>query len=213
MSQQINLYNPLFLKKEKLFSARTMAQALGLIAVGLVGLYAYARVETRSTDELAAQYRAQVALQRQQFVELAPKLVPRERSKVLEADLARLDIEVKTRQATLDALSTGELGNATGFSEFLAALGRQAHPGVWLTAITIGDSGNELEVHGRMLRPELLPPYLRKLNSEPVMRGRRVTEMQLVAKDEPERYVEFRFTAPLRIGDAVPAAAAKGASK
>ena len=32
MTQQINLYNPLFLKKEKHFSARTMAQALVVVA-------------------------------------------------------------------------------------------------------------------------------------------------------------------------------------
>jgi len=31
MSQQINLYNPLFLRREKYFSAKTMLQALGLM--------------------------------------------------------------------------------------------------------------------------------------------------------------------------------------
>ena len=40
MSQQINLYNPLFLKREKYFSARTMLQALGVIALALAGLNA-----------------------------------------------------------------------------------------------------------------------------------------------------------------------------
>ena len=46
MSQQINLYNPLFLKQEKHFSARTMAQALGIIALALAALYGYAAAET-----------------------------------------------------------------------------------------------------------------------------------------------------------------------
>ena len=40
MSQQINLFNPLFMRKEKYFSARTMLQSLGLIVLGLVVLYA-----------------------------------------------------------------------------------------------------------------------------------------------------------------------------
>ena len=35
MSQQINLYNPLFLEKKKYFSAVTMTQAIGLIVVGM----------------------------------------------------------------------------------------------------------------------------------------------------------------------------------
>ena len=36
MSQQINLFNPLFMRKEKYFSARTMLQSLVLIALGMV---------------------------------------------------------------------------------------------------------------------------------------------------------------------------------
>jgi hypothetical protein len=53
MSQQINLYNPLFLRKQKYFSARTMLQSLGLIAVGLLALYLYALVQTRGLEQLA----------------------------------------------------------------------------------------------------------------------------------------------------------------
>ena len=42
MSQQINLYNPLLLKQKKIFSAKTMAQAMGLIFLGLIAVYGYA---------------------------------------------------------------------------------------------------------------------------------------------------------------------------
>lgn len=233
MSQQINLYNPLFLKQEKHFSARAMALALGLIALGLGGLYAFAVVETRTGERLAQEYREQVTAQREQFVKMTKNLSPQGPSKSLEAELARLDAEVKAKQGTLEALSTGELGNTAGFAEFLAAFGRQALPGLWLTAVDIGDSGNELLVQGRVLRPELVPAYLRALNKEPMMRGRRVTEMKLTAKSaekpaaaakaraaEPERFVEFTLTVPRRVADAPSAApvapaapATKGAAK
>ena len=43
MSQQINLFNPLFLKKKRHFSAATMAQAFGVLVVGLAAFYGYAR--------------------------------------------------------------------------------------------------------------------------------------------------------------------------
>ncbi len=43
MSQQINLFNPLFLKRRKHFSAVTMAQALGVLIVGLAAFYGFAR--------------------------------------------------------------------------------------------------------------------------------------------------------------------------
>jgi hypothetical protein len=217
MSQQINLYNPIFLKQEKHFSARTMVQALALIAVGLSAFYAYALVQTRTAERLAREYGDQVARQRDQLVQLGPKLSPEGRSKALESEAARLEAEVKTRRTTLSAISTGELGNTTGFSEFLGAFSRQAIPGIWLTGLDIADSGNDLQVQGRALRPELVPTYLKALNSEPMMRGRRVTQMKLAAKSTaasgpandgagertgPQRFVEFTVTAPLRAPEA-----------
>lgn len=224
MSQQINLYNPIFLKQEKHFSARTMAQALGVIALGLIGLYAYAFIQLPAGERTARQHREQVAAQRDQLLKLGAQLSSQGQRKTLQAEIARLDAEIKSSQATLDALGTAELGNTAGFSDFLAAFGRQALAGVWLTGISIGESGNELVVHGRALRPELVPAYLHALNKEPMMRGRRVTEMKLAAKSappggggaagkarpaEPERFVEFTVTAPLRIAEAPPA---KGAA-
>ena len=222
MSQQINLYNPLFLKQEKHFSARTMVQALGVIALGLGGLYGYALFESHAGERAARQYAQQLAAQRDQLVKLTARVAAQGKSKALETDVARLETEVKTRQATLDALGTGELGNTAGFSDFLAAFARQAVPEVWLTGIRIGDSGNELIVQGRTLRAELVPTYLNALNREPMMRGRRVTEMKLAAKTiappppgkaaaakapPPQRFVEFTVSAPLRVSDA----ASKGA--
>lgn len=216
MSQQINLYNPLFLKQEKHFSARTIVQALALIVVGLGAFYVYALVQTRSAERVAREQREQVASQRDQLVKLGPKFSPEGRSKALESEVARLEGEVKARQSVLAALSTGELGNTAGFSEFLAALGRQAVPGVWLTGLNIGESGNDLQVSGRALRPELVPAYLKALNDEPMMRGRRVTEMKLAAKAAapspgqggtakaapgPQHFVEFTVSAPLRVSD------------
>jgi hypothetical protein len=216
MSQQINLYNPIFLKQEKHFSARTIAQALGLIVAGLGAFYAYALVQTLAAERVAGQQREQVALQRDQLIKLGPKFSPEGRSKALESEVARLEGEVKTRSSVLAAFSAGELGNTKGFSEFLAALGRQAVPGVWLTGLNIGESGNELQVSGRALRPELVPAYLKALNGEPMMRGRQVTEMKLAAKTvapapgkggtakpapAPQRFVEFTVSAPLSVSD------------
>jgi len=211
VSQQINLYNPLFLKQEKHFSARTMAQALGIIALALAALYAYAKLESTKAEHTAQQQRENLAAQRDQLVKLAAQIATQGISKSLAAEVARTDAEVKARQATLDALNTGELGNTAGFSDFLAAFGRRAMGGVWLTRFSISDAGNELVVTGRALQAELVPAYLGALSSESMMRGRRVVEMRLTAKDsrpapgapsalnpQPEQYVEFTFVAPLQ---------------
>jgi hypothetical protein len=94
--------------------------------------------------------------------------------------------------------------------------------GVWLTGFNVGDNGNVLGIRGRVLHPDLVPAYLKALNAEDVMRGRLVTELKLVARDEsdvrrrtptgaragPARFVEFDLSAPLRL-----AATAKPAAK
>jgi hypothetical protein len=217
MSQQINLYNPLFLKQEKYFSAPAMVQALGIIALALAGFYVYALVQMREVERLAAVDRARIALLREQFVKLGGSLAPRGRSKALESDVASLEADVNARQSVITALQSGELGNTAGFSGYFAAFGRKTMPGVWLTGFSVGESGNELQVRGRVLHPDLVPAYLRSLNGESVMRGRQVTELKLTAKEAsaapqpaapagappatppatPQRFVEFSLVAQL----------------
>lgn len=216
MTQHINLYNVQFEAKERPFSVATMAQALGFIVVALLAMYFYATLQAQSAERLAAQVREQLNQQREQVTKLGKGPAPT-RSKALEDDVARLEAEVKNRQASLQALSTGELGNTAGFSEFFAAFGRQVIPGVWLTSVTIGDAGNELRVQGRALRPELMPAFLRALGNEPIMRGRKVTEMKLTARGtptadkagdaragsrEPQAFIEFSVSAPLQLAEA-----------
>jgi hypothetical protein len=227
MSQQINLYNPLFLKKEKLFSAKTMAQALGLVALGLVAIYAYSAMEAREAARLAKGYADQVAAQRDQLVKLGAKVGGNVRSKTLEAEVARLEAAVKARQGLLDTLTTGQLGNSEGISRYFAAFGRQATPGVWLTGFAIGEGGNDLRVSGRVLHPDLVPTYIGALNQEAVMRGRQVLELKLTSKEapvtgapgaqsgqsvraEPSRYVDFSIVAPLRAPEPGKAGAGTG---
>lgn len=204
MSQQINLFNPLFLRKEKYFSARTLLQSLGLIAAGMVALYAYALVQTHELERLAADHGAQLSTQRAQFIELGG----RGRSKLLETEAARLEADVKSRGAVLAVVRGGDVGNTQGVSAYFAAFARHPTPGVWLTGFSVGEDGNELRVRGRVLHADLVPAYLKILNQDVVMRGRLVTELKLVARQEtgaqassgaePSRYVEFDLSAPLR---------------
>ena len=47
MSQQINLFNPVFLKQKKYFSVIAMGQALAMIAVGSALFYGYANYQVQ----------------------------------------------------------------------------------------------------------------------------------------------------------------------
>lgn len=218
MSQQINLFNPLFMRQEKYFSARTLLQSLGLIALGLLAIYAFGLWQSRNLESLAEGYGKQLAAQRDQFIAMSS----RGSSKLLEAEVTRLEGSLRARSGVLEVMQGGGgLGNTNGFSRYFAAFARHPMRGVWLTGFSIGDNGNVLNIRGRVLHPDLVPAYLKVLNEEDVMRGRLVTELKLAAKDlaqtrgganagageHPVRYVDFDLSAPLRLADAAKPAA------
>jgi len=233
MAQQINLVNPAFRRQKKHFSARTMAQALGVITVGTIAFSGYAAYKVRMLKQVNAQAEAQLATQRSQLSALVKELGPQGRSGQLAEELARTEAQVKGRRELLQSLSTGALGNVKGFSRYLEAFARQKTDGVWLTGINVGGDENALVVRGRVLRADLVPTYLRALNSEEVMRGRQVTELTLNAVQAPRgavapgqpgeasvgapearrpvQFVEFNLTAPRRSDEAAkPGADSRG---
>lgn len=228
MSQQINLYNPIFLQKKKHFSAVTMLQTLGLLFAGILAFYGYALNESRTLARVADDTRKQLQSQSEQVGRLTQEFSPQGGSKLLGEEVARAAARLKQREDLLAVLRTGGLGNSEGFARYLAALARQPMAGVWLTGFTIGGDEAELQLNGRVLHSDLVPAYLRALNKEEVMRGRRIAEMRLTAREvqdapvravpgvipapeaipaaAPMRYVEFRISAVR--GNAVPAPAA-----
>ena len=219
MAQQINLFNPLFLKREKHFSARTMVQALALLAVGVLGFYGYAAMQTASLQRVAFETEKRALAQREQLIQLGRQFSPQGRSKLLEDEAARLEARIKSRRDLLGVMEGGALGNTEGFSRFLAAFARRGMEGVWLVGLSISGDGSELLVNGRVLHAELVPAYASALHKEEVMRGRQVEELKLTAHEGaaaapegrqaagPQRFVEFSMNLPRK-----PSAPGKGAS-
>ena len=232
MAQQINLFNPIFLQQKKHFSAVTMLQALGLLLAGILAFYGYAAFETRKLTQVAENSRKQLQTQSEQLASYMRDYSPQGRSKALEQELARATAQLKQREDLLATLRTGALGNTEGFARYLSALSRQTMAGVWITGMTIGGDEVELQLGGRVLRADLVPAYVRALNHEEVMRGRRVAELRLTAREEAEapltaapgagapapsakapaplRYVEFNILAVRGTKPPSPGPAAKG---
>lgn len=228
MAQQINLFNPVFLKQKKYFSAVTMLQSLGLVLAGVLAFYGYTLYATRAQSRIAADSAQQLASQSQQVAALASQ----GRNHLLQDELVQTHARLRQREETLALLRTGGLGNTAGFARYLTALAHEAVAGVWLTGFSVSGDEAELHLSGRVLQADLVPAYLRALNREEVMRGRRIAELRLTAREErdagtaapganpspaganppvpaaPNRYVEFSVIA-LRSAAAAPEAPAK----
>ncbi len=203
MSQQLNLFNPVFLRQKKYFSAVTMAQCLGIVLVALIAMYGFQRWQLAGLESQLVEAEAQFKTVQQQLTEFgAAKRSP---SKALEDEAIRLEAQVKAQEALLARLDSDELGNAEGFSRYLNALARQTVAGVWITGFTATGAEGPLMIRGRLLQPELLPTYLRMLNREESLRGHGFAELQLITHEEkaqtasgeavPARHVEFTLGA------------------
>lgn len=183
MSQQLNLFNPVFLRQKKYFSARTMAQALCIVLVALVAVHAFQRVQLAQLERQLADADRQLEEARKQLAQFAAE-GKRSPSRLLDDEIARLDAQVKAQEAFIEHLDSGALGAVEGFSRYLTALARQSLAGVWLTGFAASGADGPLAIRGRLLRPELMPAYIRMLNREEALRGRSFAELRLTAREE-----------------------------
>jgi hypothetical protein len=179
VSQQINLFNPIFLKQKKYFSAVTMAQSLGLLILGIALVVAYANYQLLKLRKEAASVTAQLNASQAQLVKLNAEFGPRQKNKSLAEEILKNEAEVKDFQQVFETLRKGEFGNTKGYSEYLRAYSRQIVGGLWLTGLSIYGAGNEIGINGRATKPELIPVYISRLKSESVMQGKTFAALEM----------------------------------
>ena len=196
MSQQINLFNPIFLKQKKIFSAAHMAQTLGLVLAGALLLAGYGLYKTSQLEKHAANGKAALAARQARLDVVTREFPPREKSAVLEAEAARMQAELSSLREVQSVLERGDLGNTAGYGEYFRAFARQDLHGVWLTGITIVGAGRDVSVEGRALQPELVPGYLQRLTREAVLQGKAFGSLEIGRADSAAGEPPATQTAP-----------------
>lgn len=202
MSQQINLFNPIFLKQKKYFSVLTMLQALGLIALGSVLFYGYALYQIRLLSQQADEMSRRYAAEQTRLTNFANEFSPQRSSQMLEEELNQLTKQAAAQDALLALLKSGAIGNTEGYSEYMRAFARQTINGLWLTAFDIIGDGSQMSLSGAVLNPQLVPTYIQRLGNEKIMHGKTFATMQMQQpkKDAGKaagRYVEFNLRSAL----------------
>jgi hypothetical protein len=218
MSQEINLFNPAFRKQRLVLSLVTVGECLAVTLLTLFAFHFYFQQQLKGLNEELASAQNLLKAQRAYSERLRGEGAKRQADDVLEAEIARLEAELKGARASLDALKGGALGNQQGFAEYLRAFSRQSLNGLWLTGFSI--TGGDIALQGRVLSPDLVPSYLQRLNQEKVFQGRAFAALDLrqprpvepaAGKDEKAPrsapYLEFNLST------AEPAAAARSEAK
>ena len=178
MYQQINLYQPIFRKQRQIFSATTMAQLLGIVGVALLLIYGYGLLQVRGLEGEIAQLEGHETALTTQLARIDPLQNQHRRTEV-EEELKKLNSAIVIQQRLIDVLRERPLGSQSGFSAYLAALGRERTPELWLTQFAINGSTGALELAGRSTRAELVPEYLQRLGREQALTGQRFDALQI----------------------------------
>ncbi|MBA2690415.1 MAG: PilN domain-containing protein [Burkholderiales bacterium] len=171
MSQYINLLNPALRQRRDALSLRAVLGAAGaaLLIVALIGVwsrYTAVDLETAGHHNIALLKEEQAKL-----VALAKQSAERKPDAKLAADLLRAEAGVKARGDLVQVIEGRAFGRTEGFSEPMRAFARQSLNGLWLTGFNI-QASSEMEINGRAINAELLPTYIRRLNSEPAFQGK-----------------------------------------
>ncbi len=197
MSQQINLFNPQFLKKKDYFSVLTMLQGLGLIALGSVAFYAYAVFQVNALEKQSEQTTKQYAAEQIRFANFANEFSPEKNDQLLQEEVKKLDAESASQKEILETLKNGVIGNTEGYSEYMRAFARQVVNGLWLNAFDIQGDGAQMSLSGGVVSPQLVPMYIQRLNKENVLKGKTFAALQMqqpkpiAGKVPVTSYVEF----------------------
>lgn len=180
MSQQINLYDDALRPRRVPFGAAhalmaaggTLA-ATGVLALGLGQFAQGSQQRAQAATTATAPLQQQVLAAAQAASATAPDQVRSETERLRRFEAGQ------QRVATL--LDGGALGSRQGPSETFVALARQAHPSLWITAVSVSEDGRHVDLEGRMTDPGVLPDYLRRLQREPLFQQRAFAQLRLAA--------------------------------
>lgn len=192
MSQQINLYSPIFRKQTKVFSATTMLQGLGLIALVIAVFYYYMSAQSSLLELRAAESSRHLKSELERLKVYGAHQSPAERAKALAERKKLLETTLAGQMQALEGLKAGAFGRSEGYSEMLRALARLSVEGVWLTRVEFSEDDGELSLAGRALRADLVPAYLARLRADPALRQQAFARLE-VTRTAPA-FVEFTLS-------------------
>lgn len=181
MNQQINLFNPIFLRQKKYFSAVTMAQGLGAILLGATALAGYARYQLYELGKEAESTKAQLASVQAQQKKMTVQYKPKQKDKQLAEQVGSSEEDANSLLQVFALLDGGDLGNTKGYAEYMRAFSRQIVQGVWLTGFQIRGAGHDIALQGRAVQADLVPVYISRLRNEPVLQGRSFAALEMQA--------------------------------
>ena len=201
MTQQINLYLNEFRPSREYISGKGVLQAALVLLMVLV---AVALINTTRSHTLGEELRvAQEQLTTQTDItnELQQSLARRGSDPALVQELSAREEQLAESQEMLEFLRGSNLGNISGFSEYMKDLSRASFDGIWLTEFSVLNGGEQIRLQGIAQQSAMVPDFISRLaNGRSALRqqnftkflGNRINTTPLEGLEKQELY-EFEL--------------------
>jgi len=189
MHQQINLYQPVFRKQVKVFSAATLAQIAGSVLVLLVIILAHARWTLAGMESSAATLQQQVARLQSQLVDLEEQYRTPS-TLALDKEIEELRSDIGQRHYLLAQFDQLVIQHRSGFAEQFNVLAEQRVPGLWLEGVTVSGAG-QIELRGITLDARLVPVYVQQLDKRPDLSESSFETLSMSRLDPDKPQIQF----------------------
>jgi hypothetical protein len=186
MHQQINLFQPVFRKQQKVFSAATLAQIAAAVLVLLAAIFGHVRWTLASMERSAEALQQQHEHIRNQIGSLEAAYQTPD-TEALDAEIAQLMADIDQRSSLLVQFDQLVVEHRSGFAERFRALAEQHVPGLWLEGVTVSGEG-QMEIRGITLDAKLVPGYLQHLQTRQGLSATsfETVSMKRIAADKPQ---------------------------
>lgn len=191
MRQQVNLYRGRLVDRPQPLSSRQVIPLLVLVTVILVALAGYSHWRALRLEQQQARLTVHLAAQRELLTQVEKQFPVRKPSPLLQSHIARLERELQLVTRSLNLTLTQEQGHNAQILSSLRGLAGRHQPGLWLRRIKLGRQGQQVELSGRALDPQLVSVYLQWLTDEQVFADLLFSRLQLTRMQEEPEYVEF----------------------
>lgn len=203
--QQVNLYQPILRKQEKVFSLKTLLQGNLLIIAALGLIYFFSLYQSHSLRSRHQALQQDLVQRSEDLVELQQQFPARTKDPAVAMSVEQKQSLLNYRKHLLRELqhqNTGADGNP-GFSEQLSGLARQDTDSLWLDEISVRD-GKQLTLRGWAKAPEEIPRHIQRLNAEPSFSGTAFSKVQISRDEDDNSVVGFRLQTEQSEEDAAP---------
>lgn len=163
--QQINLYLPEFQPNREPLRSVHMLWGMAVLIIVLAIASILSAKENRSRELALEQSRAQLEQLKTQLIQLEQQR-PNVNLADLDAQILRLEKELERRTQIFTIIANKNIGNNTGFSEHLKAMGRQSLNTISLSAFSLEQGGNYTEFLGKTQAADQIPLYIQNLRGE-----------------------------------------------